>query len=72
MDNTQFIISMLAVIGGGIVAVVVLTSLAAAFSYARDMLNRSRYMRKRERKRIDDLEKRIADIERDVYLNGKA
>lgn len=63
MDNTQFIISMLAVIGGGIVAVVVLTSLAAAFSYARDMLDRSRYMRKRERKRIDELENRVKALE---------
>ena len=68
MDYAGLVISMLAVIGGGAVALV----LIALLSYARDALDRTRYMSKRERKRIDDLEKRVADIERDIYFNGKA
>lgn len=66
-DLMDFFVLVLSLLGAGVVGFGVLCLMC----FISDMLDRTKYMRSREKKRIDDLEKRISDLERDVYFNDR-
>ena len=69
MENvTGLVISLFAVLGAGAAALMLLVFV----SMITERFERSKYMRGLDKRRIDQLEKRVEDIERDIYFNGNA